>query len=61
MASLFSSVLKGKIGEMGFMRDMLIGQPNDKMTSYIQLLYRISTMCSLGISRQNVLWAVFES
>lgn len=36
MASLFSSMLKGKIEEMGFMTDTLIGQPNDKMTLYIQ-------------------------
>lgn len=43
MADLFSSVLKAKIKEMGFMTDTMIGQPNDKMTSYIHL-YCISMM-----------------
>lgn len=45
MASLFS-VLKAKIKEIGFMTDTLIGQPNDKMTSYIHL-HCISMMYSL--------------
>ena len=39
MASLFSSVLKAKIEEMGFMTDTLIMHPNDNMTSYIKHTY----------------------
>lgn len=47
IASLFSSMLKGKIEEMGFMTDTLSRQPNDKMTSYIQHTFAAYLRCTV--------------
>lgn len=49
MASLFAPLLKANIKEMGFQADMLIGQPNDKMTSYVQHTFTAYLRCAVKI------------
>ena len=49
MASLFAATPKAKIEKMGFLTDMLIRQPNDKMTSYIQHIFTAYLRCAVEI------------